>query len=474
MIEKVKGANRLYAVDPVAAGLGIEPGATLADARARVPDLAAFDHAPHDDHVWLERLADGCARYTPWVMLDAPDGLVLDVTGCVHLFIGETALAADAVARFERLGVMVSHAFAGNPDAARALARYRPSGASEDEAVRRLPVAALGLDGEATLALKRAGLKTVGDVVVRPLSAIAARFGSDAATRVRRIIGETDSPLTPRIAKLPLFVERRFAEPVARTDYALDVLGELMAEAAARLEESHEGGRRFVVRLFRTDGLVQRLAVETGRPSRDVTLVLRLFRERIDTLADPIDPGFGYDLIRLDIPVAERLDAAQLKLEGGAVADAELAALIDRLSTRLGRGRVRRFAPRDRHLPEQAEFMLPAMEPAPPEAWPTPEAGEPPSRPIHLFDPPQPIENVVAGIPDGPPLKFRWRRTLHDVARAEGPERIAAPWWGPREAPTRDYYRVEDRRGRRLWIFRHGLFEDGQPAPHWYVHGVFA
>lgn len=474
MIEKVKGANRLHAVDPVAAGLGIEPGMTLADSRARVPDLAAFDHAPHDDHVWLERLADGCARYTPWVMLDAPDGLVLDVTGCVHLFSNETALAADAVARFDRLGVVVSHAFAGNPDAARALARYRPSGASEDEAVRRLPVAALGLDGEATLALKRAGLKTVGDVVVRPLSAIAARFGGDAATRVRRIVGEADSPLSPRVVKPPLHVERLFAEPVARTEFALDVLGELMGEAIAQLEESHEGGRRFVARFFRTDGLVQRLAVETGRPSRDVALVLRLFRERIDALADPIDPGFGFDLIRLDIPVAERLDAAQLKLEGGAVAEAELAALIDRLSTRLGRERVRRFAPRDRHLPEQAEFMLPAMDAAPPEAWPTPETGEPPLRPIHLFDPPQPIENVVAGIPDGPPLKFRWRRTLHDVARAEGPERIAAPWWTPREAPTRDYYRVEDRRGRRLWIFRHGLFENGKPAPGWYVHGVFA
>jgi len=474
VIEKVKGANRLYAVDPTAARLGVEPGMTLADARARVPDLAAFDHAPHDDHVWLDRLADGCARYTPWVMLDAPDGLVLDVTGCVHLFAGETALAADAIARLDRLGIVASHAFAGNPDAARALARYRPSGASEDEAVRRLPIAALGLDGEATLALKRAGLKTVGDVVVRPLSAIAARFGGDAATRVRRIVGEADSPLTPRTIKPPLHVERSFAEPVARTNYALGILAELIAEAVAQLEEGHEGGRRFVARFFRTDGLVQRLAVETGRPSRDIASVLRLFRERIDALADPIDPGFGFDLIRLDIPVAERLDAAQLKLEGGVVAEAELAALIDRLSTRLGRGRVRRFVPRDRHLPEQAEFMLPAADPPLPETWPQPEEGEPPLRPIHLFDPPQPIDGVVAAVPDGPPLKFRWRRTLHDIARVEGPERIAAPWWTPREAPTRDYYRVEDRRGRRLWIFRHGLFVDGEPAPHWYVHGVFA
>lgn len=446
---------------------------TLADARARIPELDAFDHAPHDDHVWLERLADGCARYTPWVMLDAPDGLVLDVTGCVHLFGGEAALADDLTARLDQLGVVARLALAANPDAARALARWRSSGVDEDEAVRRLPAAALELEGEATTALVRAGLKTVGDVVARPLSAIAARFGADAATRVRRIIGEADSPLTPRVVKPPLFVERRFAEPVARTDYALDVLGELASAAVTKLEETHEGGRRFVARFFRTDGLVQRLTVETGRPSRDVPALLRLFRERIDMLSDPIDPGFGFDLIRLDLPVVERLDAAQLKLEGGAVAEAELLQLIDRLSTRLGRNRVRRFAPRDRHLPEQAELTFPAADAAAPGDWPVAEAGEPPLRPIHLFDPPQPIESLASEVPDGPPRQFRWRQRLHDIARAEGPERIAPPWWTSRQAPTRDYYRVEDRRGRRFWIFRRGLYGEVE-TPEWYIHGVFA
>jgi len=314
---------------------------------------------------------------------------------------------------------------------------------------------------------------TIGDVVARPRAAIAARFGSDAATRVRRIIGEADSPLTPRILPQPLYAERRFAEPVARTDYALTILGELAGEVAAKLEETHEGGRRFVARFFRTDGLVQTLTVETGRPNRDVTALLRLFRERIDTLADPIDPGFGFDLIRLDVPLAERLDAAQLQLEGGAVAEAELLQLIDRLSTRLGRHRVRRFAPRDRHLPEQAELSFPAADPLPPGDWPSIEPGEPPLRPIHLFDPPQPIENMTAEFPDGPPRQFRWRQRLHDVARAEGPERIATPWWTSRQAPTRDYYRVEDRRGRRYWIFRRGLY--GEVAePEWYIHGMFA
>jgi protein ImuB len=70
----VKGALRLVAVDQAARSLGLEPGMALADARARVPELAAVDHDPAADRTWLERLADGCIRYTPMVALDAPGG----------------------------------------------------------------------------------------------------------------------------------------------------------------------------------------------------------------------------------------------------------------------------------------------------------------------------------------------------------------------------------------------------------------
>ena len=487
-VERVGNAVRLASVDATAAALGLTPGLTLADARARIPALEVFDADPHGDHDWLETLADACSRYTPSVALDPPDGLVLDIAGCVHAFDGERRLAVDVEARMGRRGVLARHAFGDTPDAARALARFAGAPAPDEQrALKRLPVAALGLDADAIAALVAAGLKTVGDVAQRPLAGIAARFGADAATRVRRLFGEAQSPLSPRRTVQPIGVERRFAEPIARTEYALTVIEELVAEAGILLERRHEGGRRFEARLFRADGLVQRLRVETGRPTRDVAVLGRLFRERIDALSDPLDPGFGYDMIRLEVIAAERIDASQLKLEGGEGGQQvgqqvgqqggspAVDALVDQLATRLGRGRVRRFAARDSHVPEQAELTLPVGDARPPAAWIAPEAGEPPLRPIYLFDPPQLIEGIVAEVPDGPPRVFRWRRKVHEIARAEGPERIAGEWWRRHDSavPTRDYYRVEDRRGRRFWIFRHGLFEETD-SPKWYVHGVFA
>lgn len=487
---------RLAAVDERAAAIGIAPGLSMADARARLPELALFDHAPRADLDWLERLADGCARYSPTVAIDPPDGLILDTTGCDHLFGGEAGLMADVEARLARLGISVRLAFAGTADGARALARHAGGPAADEAAaIRRLPVAALELEEDVLLALRQAGLKTIGEVARRPLAGIAARFGGDAVLAIRRLLGEADSPLAPRRITPPLIVERRFAEPIAHSETVLAILAELAGEAAERLEETHEGGRRFEAALFRSDGLLRRLAIETGRPSRDVPAIMRLFRERIDSLSDPIDPGFGFDLVRLHIVATEPLATSQLRLEGGAIAEAEVMALVERLSTRLGRGRVRRFATRDTHIPEQAEFDLPALEQPPAGRWIRPSRGEPPLRPVHLFHPPQPIEVIGAEVPDGPPMRFRWRRALHEVARFEGPERIAAEWWrsrpvaiaeaGEEEAPirynlgddgarTRDYYRVEDRRGRRFWIFRHGLFDAAKPMPRWYLHGLFA
>ena len=95
-----------------------------------------------------------------------------------------------------------------------------------------------------------------------------------------------------------------------------------------------------------------------------------------------------------------------------------------------------------------------------------------PARPLRLFARPEPIE-ALAEVPDGPPLRFRWRRVLHNVAAIEGPERIAAPWWRREAMPTRDYFRAEDTEGRRFWLYREGLWGRETAQAKWFVHGLF-
>jgi protein ImuB len=483
MVEKIRGAMRLSAADADALALGLAPGLTLADARAQVPDLRVFDDDPHADQDWLERLCDGCGRYTPIAALDWPHGLMLDIGGCAHLWGGEAGMADAVVERFSQRGILVRHARAGTPEAAHALARHAGASApDETAAILRLPVAALRLEDEAEVALRRAGLRSIGDLASRPASVLAARFGAEAVTALERLLGTAARPLDPRRAVPSILVERRFAEPVGSTAYALKAMEGLVEEACVQLAERGQGGRRFAALFFRSDGLAFPLRAESSLPLRDPPSIMRLLHERIDSLSDPLDPGFGFDMLRLSVPAAEALAPSQLALEGGAAKREEsVAALVDRLSIRAGRRRIQRLVPQGSHIPEQAQLALPAVETRTPAPWPTrDEPGDPPLRPIQLFDPPQPID-VLAEVPDGPPHRFRWRRALHEVTRFEGPERIAPEWWTAPDGAldggaghTRDYFRVEDVRGRRFWIYRDGLYGSEAVNPHWYLHGLFA
>ena len=105
---------------------------------------------------------------------------------------------------------------------------------------------------------------------------------------------------------------------------------------------------------------------------------------------------------------------------------------------------------------------------------PIPAAREERKRPQRLLDRPEAIA-VVYATPEGVPRRFVWRRAVHDIARVEGPERIAPEWWRqPSTARLRDYYRVEDQAGRRYWIYREGVIGDGRGGlPEWYLHGLF-
>ncbi len=492
VLARIKNALRIVHADQAALALGLHAGLTLADARARVADFATADEDPAADRATLEHIADWCDRYTPLVGLDGPDGVMLDITGCAHLFAGEAALRNDVTSRLRAMGFTSLSAIAGTPDAARALARFARGGilapGSEATALRPLPVAALGIAPDLTIALSRAGLKTIADLADRPRKPLVARFGKDLVERLARVLGEMDHPISPRRPVAALIAERRFAEPVSRAEDISATLNRLAEELGTCLERDGSGGRSFEASFFRADGDVRHIAVSAGRPLRDAGAITRLFAERLASLADPIDAGFGFDVIRLSAHATEKADAAQIGFDGRTREDEAVAELIDRLSARFGETHVLRFVPQDSHIPERRVKLLPAIapvaeaakEPAKIEVTrPNPADAHGPSEPqlpLRLFDPPEPVE-TMAEVPDGPPKQFRWRRILHEVVAAEGPARIAPEWWhrdGDADGLTRDYFRIEDQEGHRFWLYREGLYERETDRPRWYLHGIFA
>lgn len=478
MVDKIKGALRLVWTNKAAADLGLAPGLGLADARARFPDVAAVGVNEAADAALLAKLAGLAERFSPSVALDEPHGLLIDITGCAHLFGGEVGLRARLCWLYRQLGLGVRATVAGTPDAARAIARFGATKivapGTEEALVRPLPIAALGQPDTTVRALARAGLRTIGDLADRPSTALSSRFGEGLARALRRTLGYEDARLMTLRPVPDCVVEQALPEPLTHMEGVMAVLSDLAIEAARLLGEQGAGGRAFEATLFRSDGVVRRVTVQTGQPTRDPPVILKLFDERLDALADPIDPGFGFDLIRLAVPVAEPLAPAQPSLDGARADEIAIDELLDRLAARLGRDRVLVFARRNTHDPsrEVAHMRVGGRVQAARRCWPLAPPGEPATRPLRLFARPQPID-TLAEVPDGPPRRFRWRGAMHEIVRAEGPERIAPEWWRGAMGQTRDYYRTEDRAGRRFWLFREGLYGEVS-SPRWYLHGTFA
>ena len=469
---RIDAANR--------AGLeaGAQPGMRLADARALCPQIAVRPSDPAGDLAFLESLAVWAQRWGPWSALDPPDGLVIDVTGAAHLFGGEEALVSDAARALARRGLGARLAIAPTAGAAWALAHHGPAQAilgAEDDAETRLgqlPIAALRLDGDVLLLLRRLGLKRLGDLsgIARP--ALARRFrnrrsaAANPLIRLDQLLGRLPEPLLPVIEHHPPLAQRRVMEPIRHRELLDQVVADLAEDIARLLEGASQGARRLELGLWKVDGQVVIRRLEMAAASRDPAHICRLFAARLDD----IDAGFGFELVRLRAPWTQPLALAQQDFDAAAEDHGtSLAACIDRITVRLGEAAVRRPVAHPSHIPERAQRWRPPLETS------SPSQGELAfhNRPLKLLDRAEPIA-VLYATPDGLPRRFRWRGAVHEIERAEGPERIAPEWWREKAGVRlRDYYRIEDGEGRRYWIYRNGLVGDGRGgAPEWFIQGL--
>jgi protein ImuB len=237
----------VHALEARAQRLGLYKGQPLANAQAMVRELCIVPADEKADAALLENIADWCDRYTPLVGLDLPDGLMLDITGCAHLFCGEAALGRDLLARLTAQGFHARAAVADTAGCAWAVAHYGEAALVPPQRMWAvlipLPTAALRLAPETVTALAEVGLKAVGDLLDLPRAPLAARFGERLVRRIDQALGREDEPITPRLP-LPSYVaEQRFADPIGLERDVLGTLGRLATRLGAAMERREEGAR---------------------------------------------------------------------------------------------------------------------------------------------------------------------------------------------------------------------------------------
>ncbi|WP_306115951.1 MULTISPECIES: DNA polymerase Y family protein [unclassified Roseovarius] len=463
----------IHAANRAARLAGAMIGARVVDARAVCADLRVEYADLAGDAAALRRLMLWARRWCPWSVVDGADGLILETTGADHLFGGEAAMLTDMETCLSGLGLGAQLAVAPTWGAAWALARHGPVRAICAEegiapALAPLPVDGLRLKGDTLLLLRRLGLKTIGAIAQVPRLSLTRRFArADLAAnplmRLDQAMGHLAEPVASRDAAPRIIARTRLPEPIQDpTAYVPDLCRDLCHQLARQ----GLGCRRLHLTVYRTDGEISRIEAATAAPTRDADHLHRLFEGKLER----INPGFGFDLITLEAGVVEALELTQTRLDGKAEEDLHLPRLIDRLSARFGAQAVQSPALRASHVPERAEIRIPALHMHGAGAEATPR-----ERPVRLLHPPEEVR-VLYAVPEGPPVQFIWRRQTHRVARYAGPERIAPEWWRDRPGTRlRDYFKVEDQSGKRLWIYREGLHDDGRGGdPRWFVHGMFA
>lgn len=463
----------IHATNRTARVAGITEGTRVVDVKAICPDLRVEYADVAGDRDALNQLMLWTRRWCPWSVTDGSNGLILDTTGADHLLGGEAAMLVEMETRLSLLGLTVRLAVAPTWGAAWALARFGPvrTICKDDQIVEKLaplPVAGLRLDSETRLLLHRLGLKTIGVLAEVPRLSLTRRFVRSALhanpqIRLDQAMGHLGEPVASPDSRPRIKAQAHLPEPIQDPTAYLPALCDNLC---AQLTYYGFGARRLHLTVYRTDGAVSTLDAAIAAASRDPEHLRNLFNEKLEKL----NPGFGFDLITLEAGVVEPVETVQIGLDGKEQTNLQLPLLIDRLVARLGTRAVKRPAPHNSHVPERAQADGTVLT-----APPVIKTSARYDRPLRLLSPPEEV-SVVYAVPEGPPAQFIWRRQMYRVARYAGPERIAPEWWKDRPGTRlRDYFKIEDQTGRRLWLYREGVHEDGRGGdPRWFVQGMFS
>lgn len=483
------GRPVVTAVNAAASASGLAPGMTMATARSLSPDIIARPVDFAADRAFLDRLVRWAGRYSPMVARDSTEGILIDITGCAHLFGGEQALLDTMVDRLTRFGIRHRIALADTRLAAQAVARFTdteqgpiavPPGRHRP-VLADLPVQALGIDGALASDLSKVGLNHIGDLMAMPRASLSRRYGLSVCSMLDRALGDAPDPINATTTPAPYRVRLRFPDGIGTADDIARALDRLLQRLTQRLEADQQGVRRLALEIFRVDGDVHRLTVGTAAPSRKATHLARLFSEKLTG----VDPGFGIEMMVLSAPVTERAlpvqQAAALEKEADR-SGPDMPDLLDRLSARLGADNILALRPVASHLPDRAMRFSQAGAATDPDEWVDHLQARLGPRPLRLLDRPEPVTPLTCP-PSGRALhSFRWRGRRLAVTRAFGPERISPEWWrlepvggGNAWTGPRDYYAVEESTGARLWMFAESQTARGSAitAPCWFVHGLF-
>ena len=494
---------------------------------------------PTADREALEKLAERCERFSPTVGVEPgkhPEGLLLDIGRVAEMFGGEEELAAQLARDFARRGLAVRLGVADTIGAAWAAARYGkgewevgsgkncklktancklqigdeppsregvprnptptfsicniPAGI-HPTALRPFPVEALRLSAETSDILHQLGIERVARLEALPREDLASRFGPELLRRLDQAAGRLPEAIPGHRAGPEFHVAWSPEHPTTRRETVRAALEQLIRDLCGQLVRHGREAVQLECRLVCPPREPVRIGVGLFKPSSAWEHLFGLVELKLERLRLPGPVVAAFVAAPATAPLVyeqqELFSASSPRPSPGGKEGhwrrRQLAGLVDRLSSRLGRRAVAGVRLLADAQPELAWSYDPMV------GRPSRRAGranrrsvrsrkqDKQSSPAALAPRPlrlrrRPVALVATSMgPDrlgqgGCPVRFHFRGREHRVSRWWGPERIQTGWWRGR-AVGRDYYRVETTTGHHYWLFRR--LRDGK----WFLQGAF-
>ncbi len=447
---------------------GLHAGMSLADSRILVNDLQAFPYTAQRQQELLKSMGEWLIRYTPHVALDSPDGIVLEVSGCTHLWESETLYLQEIKERLKRAGYHVAMTIADTIAAGWAITHYGKNQVVKEgeqmQAILALPPVALRLEESLLQRLAKLGFYTIDSFIRIAPSTLRRRFGDALNIRIGQILGHRREAFLAISEPQPYQERLQCLSPIQTAKGIEIAIQNLLDTLCLRLQKEDLGIRNAQLKCYRLDGKLQQISIGTNQPSIYIPHLFKLFELKIKQ----IEPDLGIELFIMEAITVETLSKQQEALWSAEEKAnlTEVGELLDRIGIKAGKNAIMRYLPQDRHWPENSVKAVNDLQQLPEIEWPTHKP-----RPTSLLNQPALIK-VSAPIPDYPPMTFIYQGKMHRIVKADGPERIEREWWLD-SGEHRDYYYVEDENGQRYWLFRLGHYNTAL-NDKWFIHGFFA
>ena len=440
--ETAKGHPILQALSVSARHYGIEPGMTPAAALALCPNLIIHLRDVELEKLAMQKLAQAAMTFSPWLSLDQPQCLLLEISSCLTLFGGAGNLREKLQHTLLKLNHRPVIAITPSSEASLLLAKQGLEQLITDKrtlrsTLGRLPVNALTLDKKTIQRLQRTGIRQLADLWRLPRDGLARRYGKALLQQLDALAGQNNRVLNAYQPPASFYARRDMPVELERLEHLFPAIVQLADEFAAFLLIRDAAALGLKLEILHHALPTTSLELDFRTGSRNAKHWLNLLHEKLERSPLPA-PVTALALSSNNIAPFQP-ERFTLFDDESLSNDGEWCTVLDQLQARLGHSTLKQFSLQDDHRPERAMVEQPTK---------SIQTQNLPERPLWLLSKPKPID-------------------IRDLQLQPEIERIESGWWD-NALIRRDYRMAKDKCGRKLWVF-----QDLNSSDNWFLHGLF-